>query len=259
VRNTEQRWSAEHGRQFDEHYKTIRGYVRREVTRANLSAELGDFLKFPRRIIDMQGGRGDDARWLAEQHHEVVLADTDATALSEARQRDYPALEDILLGDTQTALDRYGPGSFDMALSHGALMYSDSPEDELNQLGSLLNKGGYLSLLTAGKFGKINRFERSGQSAALTRLLATDKYINNLGLEAHAYLPQDIADMLMDNGFDKPAWFGVRIHSDKDARQFEEVPAFHRNRILDWELRSSRDPSQRPAGQMLHFIARKNT
>jgi SAM-dependent methyltransferase len=259
MKNIEQRWSAEHGRQFDDHYKTMRGDVRREVTRANLNNELGSFLKFPRRVADMQGGRGSDARWLAERHHEVVLADTDEAALAEASQRTYPLLEDILHGDAQTVLDRYGPGSFDLVLSHGALLYLDSPEHELSRLGALLSEGGYLSLLTAGKFGKINRFERNGQSAALTKLLATGKYTNNLGLEAHAYLPQEIEGMLSAAGLNTIAWFGVRIHSDRDTRQFEEVPAFHRNRILGWELNSSRDPSQRPAGQMLHFIARKNT
>jgi len=259
MKSAEQRWSAEHSRQFNQHYNTMRGYVRREVTRKNLSAELNDFLKFPRHVIDVQGAQGDDARWLAAQHHDAVLVDLDETALAEAHQQAYPVLEDILHGDTETALARYGMGTFDLALSHGTLLYSPSPEEEIRQLGSLLGSGGYLSLLTAGIFGKIQRFERSGQSAALTKLLATGKYTNNLDLEAKAYLPQDVAAMLESNGFEVAAWFGVRIHSDTDERPLDEVPTFHRNRILDHEIRSSRDPLLRPSGQMLHFIARKNT
>jgi SAM-dependent methyltransferase len=258
-RSPEQRWSAEHSRQFSEHYNTMRGLVRREVTRTNLARELAQFLKHPRHIVDIGGGQGSDARWLAEQHHDVVLADTDDDSLVEAHQHTYPLLEDIVHGGTDVVLERYGPQAFDMVLSHGTLLYSAEPEKDITHLHQILNKGGYLSLLTAGKFGKIRRFEDAKQPEALTRLLATDRYTNNLGLEATAYLPQQVIDMLNGTGFNVEAWFGVRIFSDGDGRPIDEVPALHRNRIMRHELLASRDPSLRPAGQLLHFIARKNT
>jgi len=254
----EQHWSAEHGRRFHEHYKTMRGYVRREVTRRDIESTLGDYLSGPRRIIDLGGGEGDDARWLAAKGHEVVLADPDSDAIAHAMSSG-AELEVIVLGTADNVIEEFGPGSFDMALSHGTLLYSDNPAHELNQTGLLLKPGGYLSLLTAGKFGKMRRFERSGQSAALAKLLATGRYVNNLGLEATAYLPQEVDDLLTANGFKTEAWFGVRIFSDEDDRPVDEVPVLHKNRILRHEILASADPTIRPAGQLLHFLARKNT
>jgi len=237
----------------------MRGYIRREVTRTNLARELVHFLKYPRHIVDIGGGRGSDTRWLAERHHEVVLADTDDDSLAEVQQHTYPMLEDIISGDGATVLERYGPEAFDMVLSHGTLLYSTEPKKDLAQTYQILNKGGYISLLTAGKFGKMRRFQRGGQSAALAKLLATGKYVNKLGLEAVAYLPQEVDQLLTANGFKTEAWFGVRIFSDEDNRPVDEVPSLHKNRILRHELDASRDSSLRPAGQLLHFIARKNT
>lgn len=254
----EQPWTAEHSRRFQEHYKTMRGYVRREVTHLNIERTLKDYLSEPRQIVDLGGGEGEDARWLAAKGHEVVLADTNSEAIAKAMALG-AELEEIVLGTAGDVIEEFGPGSFDMVVSHGTLLYSDDPTRDLSQMGALLQPGGYLSLLTAGKFGKVRRFERNGQSAALTKLLATGKYVNNLGLEASAYLPQEVDGLLAANGFKTEDWFGVRIFSDEDDRLVDEVPALHKNRILRHEVLASADPTIRPAGQLLLFIARKNT
>lgn len=259
MKSAEMRWSAAHRGQFQEHYETMRGYVRREVTRENLQLELGEFLKFPRRVLDVGGGDGSDARWLAGQNHNVVLVEPDRSALDEASKHLYPPLDNVLQGTSETALSHYGPGSFDLVLSHGVILYLDTPAAEIKRLSGLLQPGGYLSLLTAGKFGKINRFQAEGSTDALNTLLLTGKYTNNLGIFATAHLPREIDALLEREELETINWFGVRLTTDEDDRQFDEVPALHRNRILASEIHASRDPLKRPNGQMLHFIARKNT
>lgn len=250
-------WSAENSGQFKQHYETVRGYVRREVARENLQYQLQEFLSTPRNIIDVGGGEGGDAIWLADSGHSVVLIDPETTSLQWARKTGQARLYDIRQGTSATALSAYGQESFDLVLSHGVLLYLDNPKEEINRLSQLLKPGGYLSLLTAGKFGKINRFQTRGDKASVDKLLPTGKYTNNQGLTATAYLPQEVEILLKNQGFEISNWFGVRISSDEDNRQLEEVPAFHRNRILSHEIYLSRNPLHRPNGQMLHYVAKK--
>jgi 2-polyprenyl-3-methyl-5-hydroxy-6-metoxy-1,4-benzoquinol methylase len=259
MKSAEQRWAAEHTTLLDDHYNSVRGYIRREVTRQNLGEQLREFLQFPRHVVDVGGGSGSDARWLARQHHEVVLVEPDEEALEKAYAHRHPALEAIIPGTTEDVLARYGSGSFDLVLSHLVIPYAKSPDEELNELTKLISKGGYLSLLLPSTFGRLKRFEEQGKVTSLQKLIATGKYVNNLGLELYAYLPQDVLDMIQEAGLETINWFGVRVVNDDDDRELSKVPVFHLNRALSAEMKASRDPIQKTQRQMLHFIARKNT
>jgi SAM-dependent methyltransferase len=216
--NAEQRWSAEHSRQFQEHYKTVRGYVRRQITRENLAAHLEGFLKYSRRVIDVDGSQGDDARWLKGQpgYHHVGLIESDPLALEEAHGHSRPALDFILEGTAETAIARFSPESFELVMSHGKLLYAEDPAAELSQLAALLQRGGYLSLLTSGRIGKKDRFERRGDIASSILLDQTGEYTNNLGKRARAYYPHEIAGLLENAGLVVDGWYGVRVFADKD-------------------------------------------
>lgn len=251
------RWSAEHSRLYAEQAETMRDYLRHEVTRANLNRTLSEFLSRPRRIVDIGGARGTDALWLARQGHDVVLADLDEDSLAQVPEKSL--LSGTLLGTSESVLSEYGPETFDLVISHGVLMYLDWPSEELERLNKLLVPGGYLSLLNAGKIGKINRMKALGKQAELDKLRQTNKYVNEIGAVATPYLPQEIEAMLGRAGFEPVDWSGVNIRHDIDRRPLDEVPVFHRNRIINAELEDSRDPTLRPSGQMLHYIARKNT
>lgn len=259
MKSPEKRWADEHTRQFEEHYSRMRGYVRRELTRENIDSELHEFLSFPRNAADIGGGVGYDARWLAHTYPNsaVTLIDPTPAAIEAAKDVNYPVLENIILGDSGTALDRFGPESFDLVLSHGVLLYQDNPNEELTRIASLIKPRGYLSLLTAGLYGKRERFERQGRSAAARLLESTGVYRNDLDIRAHAYLPQDLEAMLELAGLETQQWFGVRTNPSDDNSPLADIPAFHRNRRLDEELRASRDPARKANGQLLHFIARK--
>ncbi len=258
----EQRWSAEHSRQFSEYGGNVRGYVRYEVTRHNLTQKLHGFLQYPRCVVDIGGGRGEDAKWLANLYprHDVVLVEPDADSVAAARASS-DTLEGIIEGDVRTAIAKYGQEHFELILLHGVLQYLPNPQEELRHLASLLQPGGYLSLLTAGKVGKINRFDAQGDQAAANELRRSGKYVNNLGVEAVAYSQREIESMLRRVGLitDTEGWFGVRLLSDDDNRRLDDVSTLELDQIRQLEIDASRDPAQKAAGQMLHFIARKNT
>lgn len=257
MKRAESSWTAEQSSQFSHHPTTVRGYVRYEVTRQNLQDVLADFLSTPRRVIDLGGGEGNDAIWLAnlDPNHRVNLVEPDAGYIKIAKANGDSVLKDLVQGDAQTALDKYGAESFDLLLSHGVLQYLDNSRKELAKMAQLIKPGGYLSLLTAGRFGKINRYK--DDQDRFSRLLLDGVFTNNLGAKARAYFPQELDAMLQAAGFVTIEWYGTRINTDDDKRDINEVSAFELNRLFSAELKDSRDPLKRPQGQMLHFIGRK--
>lgn len=260
MKSPESRWSAESSQRFSDHEDYMRGYVRYEITRRNLQATLGEFLDSPRRAIDIGGGRGSDAGWLASLNtdNQVILVEPDKDSIAQAADEYRDAIETVK-GDSVTALRKYAERSFDLVLSHGVLMYMEDPQTELNRIVRLIRPGGYISLLNAGLLGKLNRYQQKSDKLMVDRLHLSGYYTNNMNQKARAFLPQELEKMIQSAGLDVVDWFGVRIKSDEDNRRVEDVPLFHRNRLVNEELRLSRDKSTRPQGQMLHFIARKNT
>jgi SAM-dependent methyltransferase len=244
---------------FDNHYDEMRGYIRRQVTRQNLNHTLHLSESEPLRVLDMEGGVGYDADWLAAMGHQVVLMDSSAKQLERAYDRSNLAKASIIEGDIDMALKLYGPTGFDLVLSHGVLLYQENAKEYVAKLGRLVRPLGALSLLTAGQYGKIRRFQKQGDQQALDKLTLTGRYDNNIGLPATAHLPHQIEEMLESAGFDRWNWFGVRIESDEDRRKVEDVPVLHRHIALQKEIMLSRDRSRRPDAQLLHFIAGKNT
>lgn len=254
----ETEWSPEQSRLFDTHDQTFRGHIRYEVTRHNLAATLDEFLRTPRRAIDVGGGKGLDAKWLSKvgAGHDVILFDQDDESRREAIRDNIRQIQ-ILSGGSRDALDTYGVESFDLVLSHGVIQYQTEPKEELRKLAELIRLGGYLSLLAAGRLGKLNRYQKLDDKKMVDRLLLTGKFFNKLNVDSKAFLPRDIELILEGVGLEVVDWFGVRIFSDDDYRLTDAVPALHRNRILNEEIRASSDPKLRPQGQMLHYIARK--
>lgn len=254
----ESRWTAEHSQHFSYDEEKVRGYIRYEVSRQNLSDTLSEFLSSPKRIIDIGGGAGGDAAWLSNLSpaHEVTLIDPNSKSIGRAVAR-RSRIRTFSIGDSRRALEINGAESFDLALSHGVLQYLDDPRAELDNIARLLRPKGYISLMTAGKFGKLRRY--SGNEAAVNRLLLDGCFTNNLGAKATAYLPNEIESMLSRAGFETIEWFGTKVVSDDDHRRVDEVSGFELNSLFSTELELSRDPTRRVDGQMLHFIARKNT
>ena len=244
---------------FDDHYRQMRGYIRQNVTQANLNQTLHLIKSDRLRVLDLEGGAGYDADWLASIGHAVVLIDSSPHQLERAYGQAHLDKASLIQGDIDTALNLYGDTGFDLVLSHGALLYQSKPEEYITKLCNLVRPLGALSLLTAAKLGKLQRFKQKGDQAAIDKLLLSSRYTNNLGLDATAHLPNELTDLLVRQGFSRQAWFGVRIKSDEDRRPVDEVPVFHKNRILAEEIRLSKDRQHRPQAQLLHFIAGRDT
>lgn len=256
----ESRWTAEHSQNFSYDEEKVRGYIRYEVSRQNLSDTLSEFLSSPKRIIDIGGGAGGDAAWLSSLSpaHEVTLIDPNSESIGRAVAR-RSRIRTFSIGDSHRALEINGAESFDLVLSHGVLQYLDNPRAELETIAQIMKPRGCLSLMTAGRHGKRQRYIKNHDLTGRLLFDIDGQYTNNLGAKSTAYTPKEIDTMLKYAGFETIEWFGTKVVSDDDHRKVEEVSAFELNRLVATELELSRDPTRRVDGQMLHFIARKIT
>lgn len=246
------------GNDFIAYYDTVRGHVREQVTRHNLMPHL------PRKsakILDMGGGDGRDAVWLAKMGHKIVLVDPSEEmtrkAQHQANENGVPGLVEVRQAeDPEQALQGFDE-EFDVVLSHGVLMYVNEPAQHLVLLGQVVREDGIISILTKGKEGSLLRLMERGDTAKAIELEKTNQLVNNLGEEVLAVSDDLMAQMLGETALRIAEWYGVRIVTDKDRRQHKEVPREELDSILKIEQRLSSEKSVRGMGQMLHFIARK--
>ena len=114
------------------------GFMEYAITRKMLSK----YLKPKSRILDIGGGPGRYAMWLAHHHHHVVLADLSPELLAVARVKLSEAgetanVEEIVQADA-CDLSRWPDNSFDAVLSMGPLYHLIDANDRIKALSELL-------------------------------------------------------------------------------------------------------------------------
>ncbi len=244
------------GDQFVAYYDTVRGYVREQLTRQNLSPFVG---QEPMDVLDVGGGDGRDAIWFASQGHRVRLVDPSPVMLGKARQAvSQEALDGLITieeGDPNRVLAG-ADASYDLVLSHGVLMYLDDPQDHLDLLGKLVKPGGIVSVLTKGKAGSLFRLLHKRDIQAATILQASDRLTNNLGENVLAVNEAAFRVMLKLAHLSLWRSFGVRIATEFDYRRIAELPDGELASIINIEAGLGSDESTKGLGQMLHFISK---
>lgn len=242
------------GEQFLDYYDLVRGAVRTDVTRHNLQPYLPEL---PATAIDIGGGDGRDASWLASLGYAVTLVDESPVMLEKAQHSFQELGQKVItiLGNSDTILDEIA-GKYDVVLSHGVLMYClDRPQHHVDVLAELVAPRGIVSVLTKGFKGALSRFEDINSDQA-KELLKTHQVVNNLGELTWAFTPNELNGMLRKNKLTVEDWFGVRIISEKDKRRVKDLPDGEYHEILEKEIELSHAPQKRKFGQMLHSIAR---
>ncbi len=243
---------------FADYAQTTRGYVRYELTHANLKPFLEEE---PMSVVDVGGGSGIDALWLAEQGHNVTVVEPaqDQVELLRAELANHPSnirqAITVVQGSAKDVADQ--SGSFDLVMSHGVAMYVAKPEDFFWSLVHLAKVGGLVSILEKGYEGTRQRLQARGAQTALNNLEVTHKFVNNMGREVHAFMPEEILEMVRASGAKTLKWSGVRVVSDDIDRPVAEMSEAELKQLVKQEARAGRDLSQRSSGQMLHFIARR--
>ncbi|WP_313740943.1 methyltransferase [Pseudomonas sp.] len=230
-------------------YGGAKGAIRLAVLQADLTEALP---ARPLRVLDIGAGLGHMALWLAQNGHEVTLAEPAAPMLEGARQRfaDAGQTATFVQAPWQT-LGEHVQAPYDLVLCHAVLEWLAEPQDILPTLHRLCAPDGHLSLafynrdalvyrnLVKGHFRKLRTNRLAGEKQSLTPQRPLD--------------PRELRTQLA------PLWqvtqeSGVRVFHDYMPREFQDKAALAD--LLDMELAHRRHPAFAGLGRYLHWICR---
>ncbi len=139
----------------------------------------------PLKILDVAGGLGQIAIWLAQMGHDVTIADISEKMLERAKIKATEAnvLHKITwIHSPLQYLKQHISSSFDLIIAHAILEWMDKPIDGLKSICQWLDKDSMLSLsfynhhaitihnLLRGNFYKVQSENYRGESGGLTPL-----------------------------------------------------------------------------------------
>ncbi|WP_261994157.1 methyltransferase domain-containing protein [Streptomyces sp. t39] len=239
----------------------LRNIVRQELVARQLEEQIS--ARYPvgqrLRVLDVGMGQGTQALRLARAGHAVTGIESDAVMLDAARQALSGEPEGIrervrlVEGDGRDTGVHFLPGSFDVVLCHGVLMYVAEADAMLAGLARMLAPGGLLSLLVRNGDALAMRAGLAGDWAGAQAAFTSDTYTNRLGLTVRA----DRLDALTATleGINAPlhAWYGVRVFTDGAGEDAVTPPADELQRLLAAEERAGRTDPYRRVAALLHL------
>ncbi|WEH37427.1 methyltransferase domain-containing protein [Streptomyces sp. AM 4-1-1] len=211
------------------------------------------------RILDVGMGQGTQALRLARAGHTVTGLESDAAMLRVARESLAGEPEGIrervrlIEGDGRDTGVHFLPGSFDVVLCHGVLMYVPEPDPMLAGLARMLAPGGLLSLLVRNADALAMRSGNAGDWGAALAAFDTDSYTNRLGLPVRADRLGTLTATLAGIAAPLHAWYGVRVFTDNVSNDVELPEAAELERILTVEDRAGRTDPYRGVAALLHL------
>ncbi|RSS90395.1 class I SAM-dependent methyltransferase [Streptomyces sp. WAC05292] len=239
----------------------LRNAVRQELVGRQVDEQIVQ--RFPvgqrLRVLDVGMGQGTQALRLARAGHRVTGLEKDPGMLEVAREAlsAEPAgiqeRVELLEGDGRETGAHFTPGSFDVVLCHGVLMYVPEPDAMLAGLARMLAPGGLLSLLVRNGDALAMRPGLDGDwSGALAAFESVD-YTNRLGLEVRADRLSELTGTLSGIGAPLQAWYGVRVFTDGTEAGGTLPPEEELDRLLAAEDRAGRTDPYRGVAALLHL------
>ncbi|KMS69828.1 methyltransferase [Streptomyces viridochromogenes] len=209
------------------------------------------------RVLDVGMGQGTQALRLARAGHQVTGVEQDPKMIATAREELAGEPEGIrervriVQGDGRDTGVHFLPGSFDVVLCHGVLMYIEEPDPLLAGLARMLAPGGLLSLLVRNGDALAMRPGLSGDWAGTLAAFDTTAYRNRLGLDVRADRLSDLTATLAGIAAPLHAWYGVRVFTDT-AADGTEFPA-DMEALLAVEERAGKTDPYRSVAALLHL------
>ncbi|MFF7351050.1 class I SAM-dependent methyltransferase [Streptomyces filipinensis] len=209
------------------------------------------------RVLDVGMGQGTQALRLARLGHQVTGVEQDATMIAAAREALAAQPEGIrervrlVQGDGRDTGVHFLPGSFDVVLCHGVLMYVEEPDPLVAGLARVLAPGGLLSLLVRNGDALAMRPGLAGDWAGALAAFDTTAYRNRLGLDVRADRLSALTATLAGIAAPLHAWYGVRVFTDTaadDARIPDDLET-----LLAAEERAGRTDPYRGMAALLHL------
>ncbi|WP_327069525.1 methyltransferase domain-containing protein [Kitasatospora sp. NBC_01250] len=229
-----------------------------------LAAHFGERAQLtPLRVLDVGCGQGTQAVRLARAGHLVTGLDADPVTLGAAQAMlaaEPPEVRErvrLLSGDGHHCGRWFGPGSFDVVLCHGVLMYLPDPDPLIASLARMIAPGGLLSLLARNRDALAMRAGLTGDWRAALQAFDSDHYTNRLGLTARADRLCDLVTTLREVAVPLRHWYGVRIFTDAMPDHAAPVDGRQLGQLLEAEDRAGREDPYRQVAAMLHLVGTK--
>jgi SAM-dependent methyltransferase len=237
----------------------LRNAVRQELVARQLDEQIvGRYPVGQRlRVLDVGMGQGTQALRLARAGHQVTGLEQDAKMVAAAREALSGEPEGIrervriIEGDGRDTGVHFLPGSFDLVLCHGVLMYVAEPDPLLAGLARMLAPGGLLSLLVRNADALAMRPGLSGDWTSALAAFDSTAYRNRLGLDVRADRLETLTATLAGIGAPLQAWYGVRVFCDT-AADGAAIPG-DVDALLAAEERAGRTDPYRGVAALLHL------
>ncbi|MFJ3923801.1 class I SAM-dependent methyltransferase [Streptomyces sp. NPDC090022] len=239
----------------------LRNAVRQELVGRQIEEQIAQ--RFPvgqrLRVLDVGMGQGTQALRLARAGHQVTGLEQDPGMLDVARdalEREPAGIRErvrLLEGDGRETGAHFLPGSFDVVLCHGVLMYVPERDGMLAGLARMLAPGGLLSLLVRNGDALAMRPGMAGDWATALTAFDTVAYTNRLGLDVRADRLGDLTSTLSGIGAPLSAWYGVRVFTDGTEAAEQLPPEAELERLLTTEERAGRTDPYRGVAALLHL------
>ncbi|MFC8919478.1 class I SAM-dependent methyltransferase [Streptomyces sp. NPDC047821] len=240
----------------------MRETVRQELVARQLDEQIA--ARYPvgqrLRILDVGMGQGTQALRLARAGHTITGLESDAALLRAAREAlaSEPAgireRVRLLEGDGRETGVHFLPGSFDVVLCHGVLMYVEEPDAMLAGLARMLAPGGLLSLLVRNADALAMRPGLAGDwSGALAAFDSDTDSHGHPASPVRADRLETLTATLAGIAAPLHAWYGVRVFTDNVPNE-EGLPAAEElERLLAAEDRAGRTDPYRRVAALLHL------
>ncbi|GAA2313118.1 methyltransferase domain-containing protein [Streptomyces kunmingensis] len=239
----------------------MRNVVRQELVARQLDEQIAG--RFPvgqrLRVLDVGMGQGTQALRLARAGHKVTGVEQDPGMISAAQQALAAEPEGvrervrIVEGDGRDTGVHFLPGSFDVVLCHGVLMYVEDPDALLAGLARMLAPGGLLSLLVRNADALAMRPGLAGDWVSTLGSFESTKYHNRLGLDVRADRLSTLTATLAGIGAPLHAWYGVRVFTDQAGDGAELPERGELQTLLAAEERAGRTEPYRRVAALLHL------
>lgn len=230
------------------------GAVEFAVTRQAIAAHLPPGA----RVLDLGGGPGRYALWLAERGHRVTLADLSPALLALARAKVAAAVagglvEEIVEADARDR-SRWADGAFDAALALGPFYHLPDPADRERaaaELARVLRPGGLAFVALMPRY------------ALLRRALEDGVFVSELpGRFTGGYgaRPEEVAPFFARHGFATLALLaceGIVPDLQAELAELAAAESAAYQAMLDVIIRTAGDPSILGLSNHLLYIGRK--
>ncbi|UUS34742.1 MULTISPECIES: class I SAM-dependent methyltransferase [Streptomyces] len=239
----------------------MRDTVRQELVARQLDEQIG--ARYPvgqrLRILDVGMGRGTQALRLARAGHTVTGLESDPEMLGAVREA--LATEPAGIRERFRTIEADGretgvhflPGSFDVVLCHGVLMYVDEPDAVLAGLARMLAPGGLLSLLVRNADALAMRPGLAGDWPGALAAFDSDTDAGGPGPRVRADRLETLTATLAGIAAPLHEWYGVRVFTESVPPDRGLPAADELERLLAAEDRAGRTEPYRRVAALLHL------